>query len=557
VVKEDCSVLMPLRQSRLAVLFPERACPVLAALLIVAAACFHLVYLATACPLDLAPDEAHYWDWSRHLDWSYYSKGPLVAWLIRVSCELTGDWAEQHTGNLMFAVRLPAVLCGSALLASLYVLTVQVLGRPRLALALVAGALTLPVVTAGSTLMTIDSPYTCLWGWALVFGYRAVTRGGWAWEATGLCIGLGILAKYTMVVFLPSLGLFLLLDREHRRLLFSGGFWSMVGVTLLCCLPVLIWNSRHGWVTFLHVFRLAGFAPPQEQYHPGGIHWWGPIHYLGAQAGLALVVWFVSWLVAMIAFNPVRVRDAGVRYLWWLSAPMFVLFLAFSLKTGGGEPNWPVTAYLSGAVLTAAWLLVCLGSSRAWLRRLTVWGLATGCTVGLAVTVLLHHSDWAHPLLAELSGPVTPDQPFPVRRFDPTCRLRGWQTLAARVDELRRQLAEQGEDPVLACGAWSLPGELGVYCDGHPDVYSVGLHQGDRHSQYDYWDSPSTQPDEFMGRTFIIVGGIGPDVRAAFSRVDPVLYVEHQENGRPLAGWIVHVCHGFRGFPPPKHQAPN
>src|SRR5207248_1817565 len=103
MVMEDRAVLMPLRQSRLAALFPERACPYLAGLLILAAAVFHLVYLAALCPLDLAPDEAHYWDWSRHLDWSYYSKGPLVAWLIRASCELVGSWSEQHTGGLTFA----------------------------------------------------------------------------------------------------------------------------------------------------------------------------------------------------------------------------------------------------------------------------------------------------------------------------------------------------------------------------------------------------------------------------------------------------------------------
>src|SRR5262245_31657226 len=46
-----------------------------------------MAYIWALCPLELAPDEAHYWDWSRHLDWSYYSKGPLVAWLIRGSCE--------------------------------------------------------------------------------------------------------------------------------------------------------------------------------------------------------------------------------------------------------------------------------------------------------------------------------------------------------------------------------------------------------------------------------------------------------------------------------------
>src|SRR5688500_3091200 len=88
----------------------NRVCHALAGRLIRAAARGRVAYLAPACPLDLAPDEAHYWDWSRHLDWSYYSKGPLVAWLIRLSCELAGPWSERHTGSLAFAVRLPAVI---------------------------------------------------------------------------------------------------------------------------------------------------------------------------------------------------------------------------------------------------------------------------------------------------------------------------------------------------------------------------------------------------------------------------------------------------------------
>src|SRR6201996_3040908 len=89
-----------------------------AALVIVLVAVSRLVYLARACPLDLAPDEAHYWDWSRHLDWSYYSKGPLVAWLLRLSCELFGGWSVSTTGSLALAIRLPALSCGSLLLAS-------------------------------------------------------------------------------------------------------------------------------------------------------------------------------------------------------------------------------------------------------------------------------------------------------------------------------------------------------------------------------------------------------------------------------------------------------
>ena len=91
--------------------------------LILGSAGLRVAYLAYDCPLDLAPDEAHYWDWSRHLDWSYYSKGPLVAYLIRFSVTVAGPWSERVTGNSMLAVRLPAVACGSLLLLGLYVLT--------------------------------------------------------------------------------------------------------------------------------------------------------------------------------------------------------------------------------------------------------------------------------------------------------------------------------------------------------------------------------------------------------------------------------------------------
>src|SRR5438067_536199 len=126
----------------------------LAGLLVLAAAALRLTYLASDCPLDLAPDEAHYWDWSRHLDWSYYSKGPLVAYLIRAGCALAGTWSQQLTASDMLAVRLPAVVCGSLLLVSLYILTAQVYRREGLALAVVGAALTLPVVAVGSSVMT-------------------------------------------------------------------------------------------------------------------------------------------------------------------------------------------------------------------------------------------------------------------------------------------------------------------------------------------------------------------------------------------------------------------
>ncbi len=516
----------------------------LAGFLILAAAGARLAYLASGHALDLAPDEAHYWDWSRQLDWSYFSKGPLVAYLIRASCELTGAWSQQLVGSEMLAVRLPAVVCGSLLLVSLYVLTVQVTGREKLAATVVAFGLTLPVLAAGSTLMTIDAPYTCCWGWALVLGHRAVLgRANWAWPATGLVVGLGVLAKYTMILWLPSLALFLLASAEYRPLLRRRGFWVLCALAGAAgWLPVLWWNWQHDWVTLRHVGGQAGLSGP------AGVRWLGPLTYTATQFGLLLGFWFVPWLMAMIRYRPKNEAPPAYQYLWWMSAPMFGVFLLSSLRTPG-QPNWPVTAYLSGGVLAAAWLAEQAYSPQTWYRRLT-WGLlGMAGILGVVLTLLLHDSTRAYPLLRGWAGEPTAARPLPMRRLDPTCRLRGWRELAATVDRLRAELTGEKDELVLAGSSWMLPGELAFYCAGHPTVFSLGVALGDRHSQYDLWrPNPVWDEKAFRRKTFLFVGDLTATVREAFDCVEEPRQVVHHSAGQPVASWTVTVCRGYRGF---------
>lgn len=517
----------------------------LAGLLILATALFRLWFLVHYCTLDLAPDEAHYWDWSRNLDWSYYSKGPLVALLIRGSCWLLGDWSLALTGTLMPAVRFPAVVCGSLLLLALYVLTTLIWRRESLAFAAMALGLTFPLLAAGSMLMTIDSPYTCLWAWALVTAYLALFREAkWAWPATGLLVAVGILAKYTMVLFVPSVGLFLLFQKEYRRYLWRPGFWVMALVGTLGALPILFWNWQNGWVTLQHARGHAGLTQAAR-----GFQWFGPLHYVALQAAILLGFWFFFWAQAMWAYRPWKESDVEKGFLWWLSAPMFLFFLLFSFKNGGGEANWPVTAYLSGLVLTAGWLVQQLADPRPWYRALARSSVAAACGLGLALVIGLHQVDRIRSWLVPLAGPITAERPMPLRRLDPTCRLRGWQTLAGAVDQIMADLRQEGIEPVVAATTWSLPGELGFYCQGRPTVYSVGLAMGDRHSQYDLWrPNPLADADHFKGKTFILVGGWLPSLKEAFDVVGSPQFIMHREEGQPLSGWQVTVARGFRGF---------
>ncbi len=96
-----------------------------------------------------------------------------------------------------------------------------------------------------------------------------------------------------------------------------------------------------------------------------------------------------------------------------------------------------------------------------------------------------------------------------------------------------------------------MPGELGVYCQGHPQVYSFGLAVGDRHSQYDLWDNPIDNPRPFLGRTFLVVGVYdSEELRAAFDSVAMAGKVMNMSDGQPLGAWPLLICRGYKGITP-------
>ena len=53
----------------------------------------------------LAPDEAYYWQWSRHLDLGYYDQGPMIAWWIRAGTVVFGHTALGVRAGIVVAAR--------------------------------------------------------------------------------------------------------------------------------------------------------------------------------------------------------------------------------------------------------------------------------------------------------------------------------------------------------------------------------------------------------------------------------------------------------------------
>lgn len=515
----------------------DRACKQLALGLILLSVVFHVAYLAFNCPLDLSPDEAHYWQWSRHLAWSYYSKGPLVAWLIRASCEVFGPLSESLVGSPMLAVRLPAVACHAALLAGWYVLTARTLKSHRAALAVVGLALTLPPVIAGAVLMTIDPPFLACWTWACVGVWRGLEGNrGW-WLLAGVCSALGVLAKYPMVLLPACVFAYCFF---HRREQFKRpGLWVFATGSAVGLLPVLFWNVQNDWVTFRHVGTQA------VGQGGSGIRWLGPLSFMVGQAGFLIGVWFAVWVAAAWRYR--RSDDPAKQFLWWCAVPVWGVFALASFKASG-QINWPAAAYSTGLILIVAWVREALdGAYRRPVARL----VGCGVGIGIALSTLVHFPGLMRGALAAVSGPETEKRPTPIRQFDPTARLRGWKHLGSEVDQIRARVrAETGEDPLVAGTVWNVPGALGVYCQGHPETYSFGLAMGDRHSQYDLWrPNPVADAQEFKGRTFVFVGDGLPADTKVFERFELAKRVVYREEGVPVSVWWVWVGYGFKGFP--------
>jgi hypothetical protein len=154
-------------------------------------------------------------------------------------------------------------------------------------------------------------------------------------------------------------------------------------------------------------------------------------------------------------------------------------------------------------------------------------------------------------VLLSIVGSPTAQHPLPLRRVDPTARLRGYRTLAAAVDGLRSEARAAGDEPIVAATFWNVPGLLGAYGESHPEVYSLGSAMYDRRSQLDFWrPNPLWDPEQFRGRTFVLVGDFTPALIAAFDRLDPPRTIRYLEAGQPIAIWYACIGYGYRGFGP-------
>ena len=451
-------------------------------------------WITAAAGLELHFDEAQYWEWSQQLDWSYYSKGPLVAWLIAASTTLFGHGEWQ--------VRLFAWLASAVFLILLYALTLHVWNDHRAAWWTVILALTTPLYFTLGLVMTTDMFMLTCWTWALWASYRAlIDNRQRAWLEAGAAVGLGALTKLSIGLLPFFVGLLVLLTPAWWHHLRSKQLWLGLGLMLLCMSPMLLWNAANDWVMLRHE---GGHVEHAE---------WSLTRALEFLAGQWLAL---SPLVVILAIMALwrRPQPSGQRLLWYVSCAGLAFFI---LKAASDKVqlNWPSPVYIGFIVLFAGHI------ARFTTGRLRLFYGALAISVVMIVVGTF----------AERFGLAG--------KQDPLRKLKYW---SAPISEIA---AQSPQAQFVLTDTYRLAGELAFYWPERIAVYVTG-NADRRFNQHDLW-SPI---DREAGRNGVYISqkrNPPPELAQAFEQCQPLEPLKiTATNGSYIRTLYAHRCEGYQ-----------
>lgn len=452
--------------------------------------------------LDLVGDEAYYWDWSRHPDWCYYSKPPMVAWLIGGVA-----WAF---GDTTAAVRLMAVALGGGFLWIFY-LTAKLFYSARAGAIALLLLLATPANAISNLIMTIDPPMSFFWIVTIYYLHAALFKQDQkAWWLAGVFSALAFLSKPTALALPGLLGMYLLVHGKYRNRLRRELLIFLIP-TLISLAMIMAWNMQHDWIMIQHnqdhFVRENGFDPLQRLSEF--------FVFLGLQLLLFSPLVFV--LLMRVSWDSLRhyftLSDQDSFLLWMGPVPLLGVFVLGILQKVQG--NWPLPFYFATFLLLSGRLAQLEWS--AWLKPALFSG-------------------YAMVLLAYMIPFIIPALGLSNTRADPTYRLRQWRSLAAAVDQIRqREFATIDNTFIWVDAHRDLVSELAFYLPDHPRVFRLAP-PGKIESQYELWPGPV----DYVGKDALILSSDNPQqvterLRHAFvdwSYIDTVTALEGSRKER-------------------------
>jgi hypothetical protein len=429
-------------------------------------------------------NEAYYYLYTVHPDWSYFDHPPMTMWVAKLGQVLCDGWVHP------FSIRLGFTLLFAASTWIMFRWTARWYGEwAGVYAALLLNLSGFYAFTGG--LASPDGPllfFALLTMWALGEAVVANPRRTRPWVWVALAFAGALLSKYH-AVFLPAgVALYAVATPGARHLLRRPGPYLAVGIGVLGFLPVVVWNAEHGWASFVfqgsravdHKLHLANLA--------GAV--FGPV--------ICLLPWVWGLLVTRLA---VRARQFySATPVDRLSVCLAVVPLAFFTAVGCVRwvmIYWPLIGFLPLFPMAGA---KCSEWADASPRRWR-WGLALAASPLLIGAVLAFAQvEWG---FVRMLAP------------DAFTEARGWDSVAA-------ELTDRGltSDPAafVFTNDWRASAQLGFALRNRVPVLCYSRDA----RGFAFWSDPA----EWVGKTGLLVSTGDPanvhEFDPYFEKVEPV-----------------------------------
>lgn len=208
-----------------------------------------LIHMLTNGQYGFHRDELLYLAQGEHLSWGYLEIPPFLAAL--------GNFSRLLLGDSLTAVRFLPAIAGAAMVF-MTGLMARELGGGRFAqflsaIAMIASPLFLG---AGNLFQPVafDQLFWVVGTYFLILFIRR--QDPRLWLILGLIIGIGLLNKYTMLLFGFGLLVGLLLT-DSRSVMLTKWPWLAALMAAVIFSPNIIWQIQHGWPLVAHLSALA------------------------------------------------------------------------------------------------------------------------------------------------------------------------------------------------------------------------------------------------------------------------------------------------------------
>ncbi|TCD11005.1 glycosyltransferase family 39 protein [Pedobacter frigidisoli] len=208
-----------------------------------------LLHLGAMGSYGFHQDELLYITLGDHLSWGYRETPPFIALM-----SVIGEWLF---GDSLIGVRLIPAFFAGGIVHLTGLIVIRLGGRYFAAL---IGCITVAfssafLATGALFIPQVFDEFFWLLCTYLVLCYLQGPKN-YLLYLLGVAIGVGILVKYTLAVYLVGVVLGVLLNRESRRYFSSKTFLIPLFIAILILSPHMIWQVQNGFPAFLHLDEL-------------------------------------------------------------------------------------------------------------------------------------------------------------------------------------------------------------------------------------------------------------------------------------------------------------